>query len=256
MEWLKLRTLRSNCRRPRPGDTRGDRREHRGWGAHHSVTGDLTNNYLAGIAIGLLITGVLGTLVMSSEYTTGLGAQHVRRCPEPAHGACREGELSSARRLWSWASSRRSSPSSRGGRRPPAAASSGRDRRSVGDPGDPARRRRLRAHRHLGLGIGALVRHTPAAIGVLVGGVYVAAQALGGVLPAMRAYVPIAIVADSLTTVHKPAYALPAALGSARARRLRRPRARGGWMAARPPRRLTRPSELASEPPRSRRASP
>jgi hypothetical protein len=65
----------------------------------------------------------------------------------------------------------------------------------------------------IGVGIGALVRHTPAAIAIMFGGVYVLAQVLGGVLPAMRAYVPIAIVADSLTTVHKPGYALPPALG-------------------------------------------
>src|ERR1043166_5888178 len=72
MEWIKLRTLRStwwtlaitaggatamavaigvNTRNP---------------------AADLTNNALAGIVPGLLFTGVLGVLMMTSEYTSGM----------------------------------------------------------------------------------------------------------------------------------------------------------------------------------------
>ena len=39
----------------------------------------------------------------------------------------------------------------------------------------------------LGLGLGAIIRHSPAAIGVLVGGVYVLAQVIGAVAHGVRA---------------------------------------------------------------------
>jgi hypothetical protein len=72
MEWIKLRTLRSPW-----------------WtlaitvaGAvamaavigfnTRNAAGDLTNNALAGIVPGLLLTGVLGVLMMTSEYTSGM----------------------------------------------------------------------------------------------------------------------------------------------------------------------------------------
>src|SRR6266487_1133337 len=72
MEWIKLRTLRSTW-----------------WtlvitaagGAVMAVAiglntisknADLTNNVLAGVVPGLLLIGVLGVLVMTSEYTSGL----------------------------------------------------------------------------------------------------------------------------------------------------------------------------------------
>ena len=72
MEWIKLRTLRSTW-----------------WtlaitaagGAAMAVviglntiskSADLTNNVLAGVVPGLLLIGVLGVLVMTSEYTSGM----------------------------------------------------------------------------------------------------------------------------------------------------------------------------------------
>ena len=71
MEWIKLRTLRSTW-----------------WtlvlaaaGAiamaiaiglnTKNAAGDLTNNALAGVVPGLLLTGVLGVLVMTGEYSSG-----------------------------------------------------------------------------------------------------------------------------------------------------------------------------------------
>ncbi len=53
----------------------------------------------------------------------------------------------------------------------------------------------------LGLGLGAVVRHTPVAIGLLVGGVYVVAQLVAGLAPVLMPYLPIAVVANSLTAV-------------------------------------------------------
>jgi hypothetical protein len=52
----------------------------------------------------------------------------------------------------------------------------------------------------LGLGLGAIVRHTAAAVTVLVGGVYVAAQFAGVIARAAFGYMPILIVANSLST--------------------------------------------------------
>ena len=52
----------------------------------------------------------------------------------------------------------------------------------------------------LGLGLGAIIRHTAAAVTVLVGGVYVAAQFAGMIARAAFGYMPILIVANSLST--------------------------------------------------------
>jgi len=53
----------------------------------------------------------------------------------------------------------------------------------------------------IGLGLGAIIRHTPAAIAVLVGGVYVAAQFVAVLSRPLMPYLPVSIVANSLTTV-------------------------------------------------------
>jgi ABC-2 type transport system permease protein len=52
-----------------------------------------------------------------------------------------------------------------------------------------------------GLGLGAIVRHTPGAIVVLVGGVYVLAQMVAAFAPASMPYLPVSIVANSLSVV-------------------------------------------------------
>jgi hypothetical protein len=53
----------------------------------------------------------------------------------------------------------------------------------------------------LGLGFGAVVRHTALAVGLLVGGVYVVAMLGAPLAPALMPYLPIAVVANSLTVV-------------------------------------------------------
>ncbi len=52
----------------------------------------------------------------------------------------------------------------------------------------------------LGLGLGAIIRHSAAAVGVLVAGVYVVAQVIGFVVHGVAAYMPILIVENSLST--------------------------------------------------------
>src|SRR5262249_32451390 len=51
-----------------------------------------------------------------------------------------------------------------------------------------------------GLGRGASLRHAAAAIGVLVGGVYLAAQFIGVVAQGAAGYLPVLIIGNSLTT--------------------------------------------------------
>jgi hypothetical protein len=53
----------------------------------------------------------------------------------------------------------------------------------------------------IGLGLGAIIRHTPSAIAVLVGGVYVLAQFVALLTHSLMGYLPIGIVANSLTAV-------------------------------------------------------
>ena len=52
----------------------------------------------------------------------------------------------------------------------------------------------------VGLGLGAVIRHTAAAVAVLVGGVYVAAQFIGFIAHGAAGYMPILIVGNSLST--------------------------------------------------------
>src|SRR5215475_12720927 len=72
MEWIKLRSLRSTwwtlgitvCGATAMAVVIGSNTRNAG--------GDLTNNALAGVVPGLLLTGVLGVLTMTSEYTSGM----------------------------------------------------------------------------------------------------------------------------------------------------------------------------------------
>ena len=52
----------------------------------------------------------------------------------------------------------------------------------------------------LGLGLGAIIRHSAAAVGVLVAGVYVVVQVIGFIAHSAAAYMPILILENSLST--------------------------------------------------------
>jgi hypothetical protein len=62
----------------------------------------------------------------------------------------------------------------------------------------------------LGLGIGTIVRHGAAATGVVIGAVFVGAQALGALAHSLGAYAPIAIVSDSLSATQAHTAGFPA----------------------------------------------
>jgi ABC-2 type transport system permease protein len=200
MEWIKLRSLRSTrwTLALTPAGAVGIAVA---VGVNtNNASGDLTNNALAGIAPGLLLTGLLGVLAMSSEYTSGtirptLAAVPNRRLVLAAKAAVFAvvalvvGEATS---LLAFFAGHAALPS--------AIAAP-----ALSDPGV------LRAVvlagagfcliGLIGLGLGAVIRHTPAAIAVLVGGVYVVAQMVGALSVTAAGYVPVSIVANSLSTV-------------------------------------------------------
>ena len=200
MEWIKLRSLRSTW-----------------WALAATVAGavgvavavgvntkdaaaDLTNNALAGIALGLLLTGVLGVLAITGEYSSGTIRATLAAIPNrplvlaakaAVFGAVALAVGEAAAFIAFFA----------GG----AALPSGIAAPTLGQPG-VLRAVALGGAGYgliglLGLGLGAIVRHTPAAIAVLVGGVYVLAQMVAALAPSIMPYVPVAIVANSLSVV-------------------------------------------------------
>ncbi|HEX4018436.1 MAG TPA: ABC transporter permease [Frankiaceae bacterium] len=203
MEWIKLRSLRSTwwtlafAAAGAVGIGTAVGVETKG------TSGDLTNNVLSGVALGLLVTGVLGALVMSSEYGSGLIRTTLTAIPNrrlllaaKAATFCAValviGELASFLSF--------------------AAGSIAITARHLTGPSltDPAvvRAVLLAGVGYLliglmGMGIGAIVRHSSAAVGVLVGVVYVLGQVIGGVFSAAMGYVPISLVANSMSTVKR-----------------------------------------------------
>jgi ABC-2 type transport system permease protein len=164
------------------------------------ASGDLTNNALAGIAPGLLLTGLLGVLAMTSEYTSGmirltLAAVPNRRLLLAAKAAVFAAValvVGEATSFLAFFAGRAALPDSI----PAPALSESGVLRAVVLAGAGFCLIGL-----IGLGLGAVIRHTPAAIAVLVGGVYVAAQMIGWFSGSAAGYVPVSIVANSLSTV-------------------------------------------------------
>jgi hypothetical protein len=199
MEWIKLRSLRSTW-----------------WtfgisGACAIGSGvvvglntknaadDLTNNALSGVIVGLLLVGVLGVLSATGEFTSGLIRSTLASSPRRwlvvagktvvfGSTALVVGEATAFLSFFV------------GG----AALRHGIAAPTLGQPGV------LRAILFsgasfcliglLGLGLGLIIRHTAAAVAVLVGGVYVIAQMIGAFATRIDAYMPILIVANSLST--------------------------------------------------------
>jgi ABC-2 type transport system permease protein len=200
MEWIKLRSLRSTW-----------------WALGATVAGaigvavavgvntkdaaaDLTNNALAGIALGLLLTGVLGVLAITGEYSSGTIRATLAAIPNrPLVLAAKAAVFGAVALVVGEAAAFIAFFA--GG----AALPSRVPAPTLGQPGV------LRAVilggagygliGLLGLGLGAIVRHTPAAIAVLVGGVYVVAQMVAALAPPIMPYIPVSIVANSLSVV-------------------------------------------------------
>ena len=199
-EWIKLRSLRSTW-----------------WMLALTVAGavgiavavgvntedaaaDLTNNALAGISLGLLLVGVLGVLAMTGEHSSGMIRATLAAVPNRPLVLAAKAAVFGAVALAAGEAAAFIAFLAGG-----AALPAGVPAPTLGQPGV------LRAVvlggagycliGLLGVGLGAVIRHTPAAIAVLVGGVYVLAQLVAGFATWIMAWLPIAIVANSLSVV-------------------------------------------------------
>jgi ABC-2 type transport system permease protein len=197
MEWIKLRSLRSTWATLAltvaaavgigVAVGRGTR----------NAREDLTSNALSGVSVGLLLIGVLGVMVATSEYTSGMIRTTLAAVPNrplvlaakaAVFGAVALG-LGEAASLISFF------------------AGGLTLRHGIAAPslGQPAALRAVLLTGAsycliglLGLGLGAIIRHTAAAVAVMVGGVYVAAQLAASIAHSLYAYIPVSIVANSL----------------------------------------------------------
>jgi hypothetical protein len=199
MEWIKLRSLRSTW-----------------WTLALTGAGaigiavavgldtknpgeDLTNNVLAGVTVGLLLTGVLGVLTMTSEYSSGMIRATLTAIPRRPLVLTAKAAVFGAVTLALGEAASFISFFAGG-----AALRHGIPAPALGQPG--VLRAVLLAGAGysliglIGLGLGAIIRHSGAAIGVLVGGVYVLAQFVSMAANALMPYVPVSIVANSLST--------------------------------------------------------
>jgi hypothetical protein len=199
MEWIKLRSLRSTW-----------------WTLAVTVTGavamaiviglntkdasgDLTNNALAGMIPGLLLTGVLGVMITTSEFSSGLIRATLAAIPNrPLVLAAKAAVFGSVTLLLGEAAAfiafLAGGAALRHGITGPALSQPGVLRAVVLSGAS------FSLIGVLGLGLGAIIRHTAAAIGVLVGGVWIAAQLVGALAHGVIAYLPISIIGNSLST--------------------------------------------------------
>src|SRR6516225_9232056 len=197
MEWIKLRSLRSTwwtlgvtvCGATAMAVVIGLNTR--------NPEGDLTNNVLGGIIPGLLLTGVLGVLMMTSEYTSGMIRATLAAVPRRGRVLAAKAAVFglvalAAGEAAAFISFAAGGAALRHGIAAPALAQPG-VLRAVLLAGASFTLLGL-----LGLGLGAIVRHTAAAIAVLVGGVYLAAQFVGAVAQGAAGYMPVLIIGNSL----------------------------------------------------------
>jgi ABC-2 type transport system permease protein len=199
MEWIKLRSLRSTwwtlaitaAATVGIGLAVGLNSK--------DAAGDLTNNALAGVVPGLLLAGALGVLTMTGEYSSGTIRATLAAVPRrPVVLAAKAVVFGAVTLVVGEAAAFTAFRAAAGTLRHGLAPI------SLGDPGV------LRAVvlsgaafcliGLIGLGLGAIVRHSAAAVGVLVAGVYVIAQVIGFVAHGAAAYMPILILENSLST--------------------------------------------------------
>lgn len=199
MEWIKLRSLRSTwwtLAVTAAGTV--------GIGAavglnSRDPSGDLTNNALAGVVPGLLLVGALGVLTMTGEYSSGTIRSTLAVIPRrPRVLAAKAAVFGAVTLVVGEAAAFVAFFAAMATLRPGVTAPS---------LGDPAVLRAVVLTGAgcclvglLGLGLGAIVRHSAPAMAVLVAGVYVVAQVIGFVLRDAAPYMPVLIVGNSLST--------------------------------------------------------
>jgi ABC-2 type transport system permease protein len=199
MEWIKLRSLRSTWWTLAIAAAGAI-----GIGVAvgintRNAAGDLTNNALAGIIPSLLLVGVVGALAVTSEYSSGMIRTTLSAAPRRpllltakaavfAAVAIAVGEAASFIAFFAGGAALRHGISAPALTQPGvlrAVLLSGVSFALIG---------------LIGLGVGAMVRHSGAAIAVVIGGVYVLPTIVGQVAHGVGAYMPIIIIGNSLTT--------------------------------------------------------
>lgn len=196
MEWIKLRSLRSMWW-ALAVTAAGASGISIAAGAHAEGASDPTNDILIGIVPGLLLSGVLGVMVITAEYTSGMIRATLAAIPNrPLVLAAKAAVLALVALAAGEAAAFTSFLAGRAVL--PAAAATP----ALSQPGV------LRAvvlsgvafclTGLMGLGLGAVIRHTAAAIAILVGGLFVAVQFVAQVSDGVAKYLPITIVGNSL----------------------------------------------------------
>jgi ABC-type transport system involved in multi-copper enzyme maturation permease subunit len=200
MEWIKLRSLRSTRWVLAGGMVATVALGVVAGYNTRSVTGDPTSNVLAGTLVGQVITGVLGVLAMTSEYSSGL--VRVTFAAMPRRGLVLAAKTAVFGLVCLVAGEITVIASFLGGM---AALRSSVPHPS---PGDPAVLRAvLMTGAYLaltglaGLGTGAILRHGAAAVGVLVGGLFVLPLITGAASRATGKFMPELIAGNSLAAV-------------------------------------------------------
>ena len=199
MEWIKLRTLRSTWWTLALTAAGGAVMAAAIGLNTVSRSADLTNNVLAGVIPGLLLIGVLGVLTMTGEYSSGMIRATLAATP-------RRPMLLAAKAAVFGAASLAAGEAAAflaffaGG----AAFRHGIAAPALSQPG-VLRAILLGGASYcltglLGLGLGAMIRHTAAAIAVLVAGVFLIGLIIGAAARGLAAYLPVFIIGNSLTT--------------------------------------------------------
>ncbi|NUS04545.1 MAG: ABC transporter permease subunit [Nonomuraea sp.] len=172
-------------------------------GPDHVDTFDPVNNVLAGTALGQVIVGVLGVLVITGEYSSGTIRATLAAIPDrPLLLAAKAGVLGGVTLAVGEAVTFVTFLAGR------PALTDAVPRPALGDPG--VLRALLLSGVYLalvgliGLGLGTIVRHTALAVGLLVGVLYVVPAVLAGLTGVTVAkFFPTMIAANSLA-VSKP----------------------------------------------------
>jgi hypothetical protein len=200
MEWIKLRSLRSTA-----WALLGGAAVTIGLGIvagfnTRNPDGDPTSNILAGIAFGQVIVGVLGVLTMTSEYSSGMISTTLAAIPRRplvlaakaavfGAAALAFGEITCFASFAGGVAALRSAV-------PHPALSQPAVLRAVALAGAY-----LCLVGLIGLGIGAIIRQSAAAVATLVGGLFVLPIASGAGSHSIGRYMPELAAANSLAAV-------------------------------------------------------
>lgn len=200
MEWIKLRSLRSTwwTMAIAVAAAAGIGIQAGASTSNGAGAGDLTGSALSGAFVGVLVVSVLGVLVVTSEYSSGMIRSTLAAAPRrPVVLAAKAAVFGAVAlvvgEVATFVSFFAAGMALRQGIPAPALSQPGVFRALV-----------LTGASYcliglFGLGLGAVIRHTAAGIIVLVAGVYVVAQ-LGGKAVHLARYAPLHIMQNSLST--------------------------------------------------------